>query len=596
MSLLNRDLYIIAEVANAAQGNVDTYHRIIDEVSRTGADGIKFQFYKYDELATPYHRKYDIFRRTFFTQDEFTGFVKRADKAGLDILVDVFDRWGLQVAKKNLDKIEAVKIPPTVIVDDELVQQILNLGKPTIIGVGGYEDEDIDLVLSKVRARTNPILLLYGFQGFPTKEEDTCLKRIAYLKQKYGYAVGFADHIDGGADLALRLPEYAFFAGATVIEKHITLDRAAQGLDYYSALEPSEFRQMVKKLRRCVAIYGTERITQMQKNYLKDAVRVTTTREIKAGELVFRKDINFRRTDEDKALFPNQADELFPAVALHNLRRDAGVTRSDVRKATVGTIVVCRVQSKRLPRKALVDIAGVPAIERCLLNALASKQSPKVILATSTHPDDAVLESHTLNGKVHFFQGSENDLAARFIEAAEKFGIDIIIRVTGDSPLISYELIDLLVDAHIKAGADFSYFTDAPLGTTPEVVNKPALIRLKSLISTDKYSEYLSLYFKNNPNFFKLNEVVPPKVYQCPNYRLNLDWPEDIEVLNTIFEKLGIGQEAVALQPVLKFLKRHPEIAAINNFLKPKYKQGEFAEFLNRVTQIPADRLHTITP
>jgi len=262
----------------------------------------------------------------------------------------------------------------------------------------------------------------------------------------------------------------------------------------------------------------------------------------------------------------------------------------------IGTIVACRLQSERLPRKALVDIASVPAIERCLLNALASKRSPKVILATSTNPNDAVLEGHTLDRRVHFFQGSENDLVSRFIDAADKFDIDIIVRVTGDSPLISYELIDLLVDAHIKAGADFSYFRDAPLGTRPEVLNKHALIRLKSLISTDEYSEYLSLYFKNNPDLFELNEVVPPKIYRCPDYRLNLDWPEDLEVLNTIFAKLGVGKEAVALQPVLKFLKQHPEIAAINNFLKPKYAQGDFTELLNRVTRIPVDKPHTIIP
>ena len=265
-------------------------------------------------------------------------------------------------------------------------------------------------------------------------------------------------------------------------------------------------------------------------------------------------------------------------------------------RVKIGTIVACRLQSERLPRKALIDIAGVPAIERCLLNALASKRSPKVILATTTNPIDAVLESHTLGGRVHFFRGSENDMVSRFIGAADKFDIDIIVRVTGDSPLISYELIDLLVDAHIKAGADFSYLRDAPLGTRPEVLNKQALVRLKSLISTEKYTEYLSLYFKNNPDLFELNEVAPPKIYRYPNYRLNLDWPEDLEVLKTIFEKLGIGKEAVALQPVLRFLKQHPEIVAINNFRKPRYAEGEFAQFLNRVTRISADRLRTITP
>lgn len=334
----------------------------------------------------------------------------------------------------------------------------------------------------------------------------------------------------------------------------------------------------------------------MQKDYLKHAVRVITTREIKAGELVFKKDIKLRRTDEDEALFPNQADDFSPAVALHNLRRDAGVSGSDIRKATIGTIVACRLQSERLPQKALADIAGIPAIERCLLNALASKRSRKVVLATSTHPDDAVLQNHTLNKRVHFFQGSENDLAARFIDAANKFDIDIIVRVTGDSPLISYELIDLLLEAHMEAGADFSYFRDAPLGTRPEVINKQALIRLKSLISTDKHSEYLSLYFKNNPDFFNVNEVVPPEVYRCPECRLVLDWPEDLRLLNIVFAGLTVGRKDVALHSVLEFLRQHPEIVAVNNFLKPKYTQGEFAESLAKLTRISTRQLDTTIP
>ena len=254
----------------------------------------------------------------------------------------------------------------------------------------------------------------------------------------------------------------------------------------------------------------------------------------------------------------------------------------------IGTIVACRLQSERLPRKALVDIAGVPAIERCLLNALTSKHSPKVILATSTNPVDAELEEYTLDKRVYFFRGSENDMISRFIDAADKFDIDIIVRVTGDSPLISYELIDLLIDSHIKAKADFSYFRDAPLGTKPEVINKQALIRLKSLSSPDRYSEYLSLYFKNNPHLFALNEVIPPEIYRHPDYRLNLDWPEDLEVLNIIFAKLGVGKEAVALQSVLDVLEQHPEIVAINSFHKPKYTEGEFAKFLNKITRIPA--------
>jgi N,N'-diacetyllegionaminate synthase len=583
---INKIPYIIAEVANAADGSVEANYELIEAAKKAGADAVKLQFYKYDELAVPSYSKYEIYKRTFYSAEQRADFVDRAKQLGLDVWVDIFDRWGFEVASKNRDKLYAIKIPPTIVLDSDMVRSILRLGLPVAVGVGGYEDEDIDFILSRLDGFDNPILLIYGFQGFPTKIEDTSLARIKHLSDKYGYVVGFADHVDAESIFALRLPEYAFFAGAGLIEKHIIMDRSTKGLDYYSSLEPNEFRQLVDNLNQCAKMYGTVQITAGQKDYLAHATRITTTRPVKSGEIFFQKEIKFRRTDNTDHLLPIEANNFFPAAALHDIDADTGVSKRDIRKAVAGVIVVCRLNSKRLPRKAILDLNGTPAIERCLLNTLASELSNVTILATSTSKEDNELEQYTLKGQVKFFQGSPDDPAARMLEAAELYGIDFIIRVTGDSPLISYELMDYLLESHFSAGADYSSLVDVPLGTGPEVINSQAIKRLKSLTNTDRYSEYLTLYFKNNPDYFTINQVSAPEKYRFPDYRLNLDYPQDYELQKIIFEKLDVTHKAVSLDNVIDFLKANPEIAAINADIKPKYKDGEFGEFINKITKI----------
>lgn len=584
--LARQGVYIIAEVANAAQGIVQDNHRIIDAAADAGADAIKFQFYKYDELATPYYAKYENFRRTFYTEDERRGFVDHAYERGLDVVVDIFDRWGLGLVRKLEDKIYAVKIPSAVILDEELVDGIAVLGKRTFVGVGGYGDDDIDFMLGVLQKYTSDIVLLHGFQGFPTDAADSSLARIEYLKRRYNLPVGYADHIDAETPLALRMPEYAYYAGASVIEKHITLDRASKGLDYYSSLLPDEFRAMVQNVRVCEMAMGSEEGTSVEKEYVKHSTRLTAVRDINPGELISDESVNFRRTDNQDAMFPNVWSAYGPAVAAMQIKKDQGIAASDLRPARIGIIVGCRMHSTRLPKKALLEINGVPSIERCLLNCLASERAQMTVLATSTHPDDDVLKDYTVDGRAKFFRGAEDDLAQRILDAAREFDLDVVVRVTGDRPLISSELVDYLLDSHIRRSADFSCFSNVPLGINPEVITVAALQRLKGAVDTEKYSEYLTTFFKNNPKYFHINEVEPPREYRYPEYRLVLDHPEDLELMREIYGELDVGAEPIQLRHVFTLLRDKPELAAINQSIKPKYVDSEFATYLNEITRI----------
>ena len=129
--------YIIMEIANAAQGQIKDEYELIEAAKTAGADGVKFQFYKFDHLATELYPKYSIYVETFYDENTRSSFVDFTYSLDIDVWVDVFDDWGLQVVKKNLHKIFGLKVPPTVIFNAELFRSILNLGKPTLVGVGG---------------------------------------------------------------------------------------------------------------------------------------------------------------------------------------------------------------------------------------------------------------------------------------------------------------------------------------------------------------------------------------------------------------------------------------------------------------------------
>ena len=580
-------MYVIGEIANAAQGVFADNIKLIVQLKNAGADAVKFQFYKYDSLATPSYSKYEIYKDTFYTAEQRSEFVRFAKGLSFDVWVDVFDEWGFWVAKENASYIDGIKIPPTVSLNHKLVKQILTLNLPILLGVGGLDDQQVHDAVSMVKNHSHEVILMYGYQGFPTNESDTTLSRIQYLKDKYGYRVGFADHVDAESDLATKMPCYAAFAGAEIIEKHITLDRKARGYDYYSSLHMKEFSYMVKELERVDKILGNgNKITKDQKKYLEHAVRAIVNTDKDKGELILSEDIDFKRTGEHSSLFPNEIAEFLPAVATKNIEKNCGITKDDIERINVGIVILCRLHSKRLPRKAVLDLGGLSAVQRCMKNCLQSKAASKVILATSFENIDDDLEKEVIDG-VEFFRGSPENPAKRILDAAEKYGLDYVVRVTGDSPLISYELLDQLIASHISNEADYSYIENAPLGLKSEVFNTSALQKLFDNLETEKYSEYLTLYFKNNPDVFSINAftIVNKDIVRYKDARFNLDYEDDYAMLEKFFNKAD-SQDAIGLTDIVNILEQEPEIININSHIIPKYfSDKSLSQKLKEVTR-----------
>lgn len=201
--------------------------------------------------------------------------------------MDIFDSWGAELFSHLQRDIDGIKLPTTILQSTEIMKTIGMTEKPVLIGVGGWYEEEIDQLMPLVKKHMdNQLILMHGFQGYPTTLEDINLKRVQHLKDRYKVQIGFADHIDAEHPLATDLPVYAFFCGASVIEKHITLNRAAKGFDYYSSLEPNEFKLMTEKLKQAQIAAGSTEVNESERKYLHDSsLRVTANRNIKKEKL-----------------------------------------------------------------------------------------------------------------------------------------------------------------------------------------------------------------------------------------------------------------------------------------------------------------------
>jgi spore coat polysaccharide biosynthesis protein SpsF (cytidylyltransferase family) len=256
---------------------------------------------------------------------------------------------------------------------------------------------------------------------------------------------------------------------------------------------------------------------------------------------------------------------------------------------SVGTIAVvpCRTKSTRLPQKALRLIYGIPSIERCLLNTLSISGSSASVLITSTNPEDDLLAERTVSGAADFMRGSEDDVLERILKAIDRHRPEYVIRVTGDCPVVSFELAELLLESHSASGADVTYLQPgAAVGIGSEIYTAAALQRLRSLMPRTPHSEYLILYFLNNPGMFHLNAVPVPSFY-CRDWRLTLDEQSDLELFERLFSELDVERRAVTFREIVDFFAIHPDAAAMNAGNQVRYRDDQaFVSFLKRVTTI----------
>ncbi len=586
--------YVIFELANVHGGSSENVFRLIDEYSKIEFPNkaIKFQPLKPEEIALPDFHAFNIYKELYFEPSSWRDFISSASGYG-DVWLDLFDVYGVEVLQTNIQNIAGIKLQASVLDNAELINTLSKVDlsqQRLMINISGYEVTEIEYYVKKFNElKASQIILQIGFQAYPTSLEDTGLQKITVLKSAFpGNPLCMADHASAESVAAKQIPSWAVLAGCSYVEKHFCFSRDEAKYDFYSALEPKEFGDMLSQITNLIDAHSGAFISMSEKDYLEKSYQTPIlNKTLPAGKLIALSDLSFRRTNQDglncKEIVHEQSQFRLTTT---EIREHSTIRRDNYRKARIGVLVACRMKSSRLKKKAIQPMCGVASINRCLYNCTLMKNVDKLVLTTSTVDDDEVLENYTLDGKAEFWRGDPVDVIQRYLGACDKYDLDVVIRVTADCPVISPEITELLLKSHFDSGADYTAATHSAVGSSPEIYNVEALRSVISLLGKADYSEYMTWYMQNNKDIFKVNMVDLPSSLDR-DYRLTLDYPEDLEMFDRLYSVLEERNIQPTLLNVFEVLDADNSISGINQHLTLSYKTDpDLIKKLNKATRI----------
>lgn len=233
-------------------------------------------------------------------------------------------------------------------------------------------------------------------------------------------------------------------------------------------------------------------------------------------------------------------------------------------------ILQARMSSTRMPGKVLAPLFGEPMIVRQLERLHRAETLDRIVVATSTDPSDDVL-ADTLAGKGETVRrGSLDDVLARYLMVADEFDPHLVVRITGDNPLIDPAVIDRALREHEASGADYSSTGLSgrfPSGLDTEVVDPAALRRVAELGADPYEREHVTPGVYRRPELFRLNAV--SQDVDRSDARWTVDYPEDFAWVEQIYDRLYPADPAFGQEEIAALIAREPHLARTSADVAP---------------------------
>lgn len=298
-------VYIIAEAGVNHNGSLDLAFMLIDAAKKAGVDCIKFQTFKSENLVAKTAQKADYQKETTgdgsqaemlkkleLSYDDFIVLKEYCDKVGITFLSTPFDFESIDFL--NSTDMPFWKIPSGEVTNYPYLVAIAKTGKPVVMSTGMCELFEIEAAVKVLKDNgTKDIKLLQCNTEYPTPYGDVNLRAMQTMRDAFELDVGYSDHTKG-----IEIPIAAVAMGATVIEKHFTLDRNMEGPDHKASLEPEELATMVKGIRNVEKALGSgNKVPSSSEKKNKAVARksIVAKKRIRTGEKLTEDNITVKR-------------------------------------------------------------------------------------------------------------------------------------------------------------------------------------------------------------------------------------------------------------------------------------------------------------
>ncbi|MDB9782461.1 N-acetylneuraminate synthase [bacterium] len=328
---LNKVL-IIAEAGVNHNGDVELAKQLINVAADAGADYVKFQTFISEKVISKHAQMADyqktntgktesqlemVKRLELSNKDHYT-LIEHCAKKGINFLSTAFDFESLEFLKGKLD---FYKIPSGEITNLPYLIKVAQLGLPIIMSTGMANMQEVkdafNVLIANDILKEN-ITILHCNTEYPTPMEDVNLNAMLSIQKELGVAVGYSDHT-----LGIEVPTAAVAMGATVIEKHFTLDKTMEGPDHKASLEPNELKAMVKAIRNietALGHYKKEPSPSESKNKAIARKSIVASKTIVKGELLTENNITTKRPGN--GISPMQWPNIIGTTAIKDYEED----------------------------------------------------------------------------------------------------------------------------------------------------------------------------------------------------------------------------------------------------------------------------------
>jgi len=245
--------FIIAEIGINHNGDFELAKKLIQQAKKAGANAAKFQTYLTEKRVPKDSPIFEILKKCEIRFDEQAKLKKFAENEGVTFFSTPFDKESVSFLEEV--GVGAYKLASFDLVNLDLIKHVAKTKKPVIASVGMADINEINSAVSLLNENHSPFALLHCVSSYPTKPEDANLKVISHLKSKFDCPVGYSDHTIG-----IEVPVLAVAVGATIIEKHFTLDTEMDGPDHQLSANPMTLTQMIQKIRKTEKILGSDEI------------------------------------------------------------------------------------------------------------------------------------------------------------------------------------------------------------------------------------------------------------------------------------------------------------------------------------------------
>jgi len=313
--------YLIAEIGINHDGDPAKAKALLAAAAEAGAHAAKFQAYGTAALLTRHSAYYDIIDKCQLSAETFRSLMQEAKSLGLTVFASVFDEDSASMMEA-LDA-PAYKIASGDLTHHPLLRHVAAFGKPMIVSTGGAAIGEVDAALAAIREAgpSTPVGLMHCVSNYPTEAGDTNLACLETMARQFGLPVGFSDHTIGStaaiASVAL---------GATMVEKHFTLDSNADGPDHKLSAEPDDLRTLAAAIETTWRHIGTGSKRPVESPELITQIRrgVTANRSIAKGERIVRDMLGVKRPATGIA--PEHLSDLIGQTANRQIEADSPIT------------------------------------------------------------------------------------------------------------------------------------------------------------------------------------------------------------------------------------------------------------------------------